>query len=274
MNISVATATYYFLPFDQTLEIIAGAGFRQVELDLYWHKGPWSMAEHLQGFRPREIARLIEACGLRVATIHDGSGMLDGAEFGGFIHPDLRDMLDALGYAPDCIVFHPPCLAGAKDPDWWRARAAETAQAMKAFSGERTAVTMENMPRLEGYYVPICTAEELLDFVSGYDLGATLDVTHCAQNGIDFIQAAKHLGQRLTSMHLSDFDKGRSHVFIGDGEMDFAAFFQQVDLSDLHSLTLECSPCHLGEDLRAMSQADFTVLLSEAKQRLVAFMST
>jgi sugar phosphate isomerase/epimerase len=271
MNIAVATATYYFLPFEQALAIIAGAGFEHIELDLYWEKGPWGMAEHLQGCSPREAARQIEAFGLHVATIHDGSGMMDGPQHGEYIHPDLRETLDAIGYAPGCIVFHPPCRAGAAAPGWWQSKAQETAQAMQAFAGEQTVVTMENLPRLAGYYVPITTVNELLDFVSVHDLGATLDVTHCAENGFDFIQAAKDLGQRLQSIHLSDFAAGRSHVFLGDGEMDFATFFRQVDLSGLKTLTLECSPGCLGEDPRQLDQAGFTQRLAEAKRRLLNF---
>ena len=54
MLISVATATFYFLPFEQALDIIAAAGFDYIELDLYWEKGRWAMAQHLKDLRVRK----------------------------------------------------------------------------------------------------------------------------------------------------------------------------------------------------------------------------
>ena len=47
MRISFATANFYFLPFDETLEIIAEAGFQNIELDLFWEWKQWTMAQHL-----------------------------------------------------------------------------------------------------------------------------------------------------------------------------------------------------------------------------------
>ena len=49
MQISIATANFYFLPFRQTLEIIAEAGFEQIELDLYWERGQWAMVANRIG---------------------------------------------------------------------------------------------------------------------------------------------------------------------------------------------------------------------------------
>jgi hypothetical protein len=35
MQLSVATASLYLQPFEQVLEMIAGAGFRNMELDMF-----------------------------------------------------------------------------------------------------------------------------------------------------------------------------------------------------------------------------------------------
>lgn len=43
MIFSTATANLYFYPFEQTLEIIAEAGFHNIELDLYWDRKDWAM---------------------------------------------------------------------------------------------------------------------------------------------------------------------------------------------------------------------------------------
>lgn len=77
MHISVATASFYFFSFEQALEIIAGAGFEQIELDLYWERGEWAMAQHLKGLDVRKVVRMVHRSGLRVSSIHDGGGVIE-----------------------------------------------------------------------------------------------------------------------------------------------------------------------------------------------------
>lgn len=48
MKIAVASATFYYLPFDETLDIVSKAGFKYIELDIYWKGGEWEMAQHLK----------------------------------------------------------------------------------------------------------------------------------------------------------------------------------------------------------------------------------
>ncbi len=86
MQISVATANYYQLPFEQALDIIAQAGFQTVELDLFWERKNWAMAQHLRGCAPRDVVRWIHQAGLKVSSIHDGGGVLDGPGFAPRVH--------------------------------------------------------------------------------------------------------------------------------------------------------------------------------------------
>jgi sugar phosphate isomerase/epimerase len=271
MLISIATATLYFFPFEQAVQTIAEAGFNHVELDFYWEGGESAMAQHLKGWSPREAVQLIHRAGLHVASIHDTGGVLDDANScRGFISPQLMEYVDQLGYAPDCIVLHTPHIEGDYDERWWQAISGEIVKAAEEYRQDGTAITIENMPLFPGYYVPLTKPDEMLAFVSENDLGVTLDTTHYAQIGIDITEAASVLREKVKTIHLGDYLDGSSHVFIGDGGLDFAGFFGALDLSSLHSVTLECSPAFLGEDASRLTEAEITGRLKIARQRLSA----
>ncbi len=270
MRISIATANFYFLPFQQTLEIIAQAGLEYIELDLYWERGEWAMAQHLKGMKVRKVVDMIDHFGLKVSSIHDTGGVLNDAHsIQGFINPQLEEYLDQLGYAPGCIVFHTPHIQGPYDQLWWQSVSDDIAKAAESYSSNETRVTLENMPFFDGYYVPLTTPQELLAFVSQNELGVTLDTTHYAQIGVDVVQAARMLRKKIKTIHLSDFLDGKTHVFIGDGELDWSGLFRVLELSTLHSITLECSVGFLGENTRDdMTQTEMVDRIKTAVSRL------
>ncbi len=232
MLLSVATANYYALPFEQTLEIIARSGFRYIELDLFWERKQWAVAQHLRGYAPREVVRLINQAGLDVASIHDAGGVLEEPDsVRGLINPQLADYLDQLGYAPGCLVFHTPHIEGEFDETWWRAISEQVREAFNPFRCAGRSITMENMPLFDGYCVPLVTPRQLLEFTCSAGLGITLDTTHYAQIGVDIVQAAQVLLGKVRTIHLGDYLAGRTHVFVGDGALDFPAFFGALDLA-------------------------------------------
>jgi hypothetical protein len=38
----------YSQPFEQALDIIAQAGFQNIELDLFWERKEWAVAQHYE----------------------------------------------------------------------------------------------------------------------------------------------------------------------------------------------------------------------------------
>jgi sugar phosphate isomerase/epimerase len=273
MQISIATANLYFLPFPQALEIVAEAGFEHIELDLYWERGQWAMAQHLKGMTISEVVNSIRHLGPKVASIHDTGGVVDNAHsIRGFINPELREYVERLGYAPGCIVFHTPHLEGPYNRPWWQTIADEIATAAASYRSSETSVTLENMPLFDGYYVPLTTPQELLAFVSRNELGVTLDTTHYAQIGVDVVQAARVLRDKIKTIHLSDFTASQPHVFIGDGDLDFTSLFRVLDLSTLHSITLECSVGFLGENPLDLPHMKIVDRLKTAMSRLQSWL--
>ena len=77
MQISAATANLYTKPFEQVLEIISEAGFQNIELDLFWGRKDWAMAQHLRNVPVKQVIHMVEASGLRIRSIHDGGGVLE-----------------------------------------------------------------------------------------------------------------------------------------------------------------------------------------------------
>lgn len=275
MHVSIATANFCFLPFQQTLDIIAEAGFEHIELDLHWERGEWAVAQHLKGVGVRQVVDMISRSGLTVSSIHDAGGVVDNAHsIQGFVNPQLREYVDRLGYAPGCIVFHTPHIEGPYDHRWWEAVSDDIVEAAESFGSSETSVTLENMPLFDGYYVPLTTPQELLAFVSKNELGVTFDTTHYAQIGIDIVEAARVLQRKIRTIHLSDFVDGNTHVFVGDGELDFGGLFRVLELSTLHSITLECSVGFLGKNTRNMTQTEMVDRLKTAMSRLRSWEAT
>lgn len=269
MLISVATANYYHLPFEQALEIIACSGIQHVELDLFWERKHWAMAQHLRGYAPRDVVRLVHQAGLKIASLHDGGGVLeDPGSVRGFINPQLADYLEALGEAPDCLVFHTPHIEGNFDGNWWRGFSGQIITALQPYRNLGSAVTIENMPFFDGYSVPLITPEQLLAFVQEAGVGVTLDTTHYAQIQVDIVQAARTLYGKVKTIHLSDYIDGKPHVFPGDGELNLSGFFRALDRSTLRAVTLECAPIRLGEDSVLLDSAALSERVSTGRTRI------
>jgi sugar phosphate isomerase/epimerase len=269
MHISISTANLYFKPFFQVLELIAEAGFQNIELDLYWERKHLAMAQHLKGIPAKEVVKMIEQAGLRVSSIHEGGGVLeDKVSYDGYISPMLDEVLDALGYAPDCLVFHAPQIEGDPDPDWAKRVQEIILPPLENYRDACRFITIENLPHFDGYYVPIIDPEELMTFVTKNDLYVTLDTTHYAQDGIDLLQAAIALGPRIKTTHLSDYLNGRTHVFIGEGILDLNQYFGVIKLFDLQTITIESSFSTSGKSDQEMSDGELVSRMKEAKQRV------
>ena len=273
MQLSVATANLYFRPFEQVLEIIAEAGFQNIELDLFWTRKEWAVAQHLKDLPAKSVMQLIQGYGLRISSIHDAGGVLENAHSTlGFINPILDQYLEAMGYAPDCLVFHTPHIEGNPGTGWWERISSEILRSLEKYRQACAFVTIENMPFFDGYFVPMTTPEELDAFVANNGLSVTLDTTHYAQIGTELLEAARILSANIKTIHLSDYKAGRTHVFIGEGELDLAGFFGVVDKGRLNAVTLECSLASINNSDREMSHKALVSRMKEARMRLERYL--
>ena len=101
-------------------------------------------------------------------------------------------------------------------------------------------VCIENLLNFDGYIVPLLDPNEMLLFAEEANIHVTFDTTHYAQCNIDICNALSILKNRIKTVHLSDYIDGKSHVFLGDGCLDFTNFAKGLNLDFLHSITIEC----------------------------------
>ena len=118
------------------------------------------------------------------------------------------------------------------------------------------------MPFFESYITPLTEPEEMNAFLMEADIFVNVDTTHYAQCNIELNDAAYHLKERVKTIHLSDYHDGKSHIFIGDGELNFHEFAQKLNLDLLHAVTIECGVPAGNED-----HAYIIEKYKEAKQR-------
>ncbi len=273
MHISFATANLYQEPFEDVLEMIAEAGYDAIELDLFWERKEWAMAQHLRGWSPKQVVASIERCGLRLSSIHDDGGVLNDPEtVAGYINPALAETIDALGYAPGCLVFHTPHVEGTQDASWWGRIEPRIAAALRPYQELGPVVTVENMPHFDGYSVPLLTPQALADFTQRFGLGVTLDTTHYAQMGTDVVAASRALNSQTRTIHLSDYQAGRAHVFVGEGELDLAGVFAALDTQRLHAVTVECSLARGNGAGQPLARAEKVARMREARVRTEAYL--
>ncbi len=268
-TISFATANLYFHPFEAALEIIAEAGFQNIELDLFWERKEWAMAQHLRGFAPKEVARMVRRSGLKITSIHDTGGILEKADSTlGFINPALDEYLGCLDSTPDCLVFHSPHTEGDPDAGWWERISGRIAADLDRYRKAGACVTIENMPNFSGYAISLIAPAALNAFAAQKGVGVTLDTTHYAQIGVDIIEAAQILKENIRTIHLSDYLAGRTHVFVGEGALPLPGLFAAIDRERLCAVTLECSLSTINKPAQEMEKAELVGRLSEVHNKV------
>lgn len=253
MRVSVATATFYHLPFEEAIEIICRAGFDGIELDLYWQGGDWRVAQHLEGVPSKDTLRMIGEAGLEVVSLHDAGGVIE-ADGDAAIDVQVHEFLAQVTKPLDYLVVHTPHRKTQHGAEWWASYQPRFAEDLRAYS-RYCRIAVENMPALPGYHVPLLSPGELRDFAERHDVSVALDTTHYAQIGVDICAAAETLGRRIGCVHLSDFAEGSTHLPIGEGVLDLTGFLHIVKRCEQSNLsaggprivvTLECAvdPSH------------------------------
>jgi len=239
MNISIATATFYYIPFTEALDLIKAAGFDSVELDTYWTGGEnWEVTQHLRNIRPREVLKIIKESGLRINSLHDMGGVIFH-DTDTVISRDIFEYIEYGGEDIPCIVFHAPHKK-TEDKSWWARYCQKAAEDLKALN-DKFLICIENIQNFPGYQTSLIDPGEMLDFVKENGLYINMDTTHYAQCGIDIVSTAKFSRDFVKGVHFSDYMDGKRHLFPGEGALDLKGFVNSLKLDSLHAFTLECN---------------------------------
>ncbi len=244
MKIAMATANFYMIPFDKTLNIIAKSGYEYIELGGYWKGGDsWEAAQHIKSMKPKEVINLVKKSGLKIAAYHDMGGVIDERQES-IINPDTYEYL-SLTDIP-CVIFHTPHCK-TDDVLWWQRYKERAIKDLYDIAQERIAC-IENMAQFKNYIVPLIEPKEMLEFTNEANIYCTIDTTHYAECNINISYAANVLKDRVKTIHLSDYQNGKSHLFIGDGELKFSSFYDNLNTSNLYMTTIECAiPIESGQ---------------------------
>lgn len=239
MNISIATATFFNIPFVKALDLIKLAGFETIELDTYWTGGDnWEVTQHLRNIRPKEVLKIVKESGLKINSLHDLGGVIF-KDTDSVIAADTYEYLEFGEKDIPCIVFHAPHKK-TDDRSWWsryRKKAAEDLIQLRS----KYLVCIENIQCFPGYQTSLIDPSEMLDFVKENGLYINMDTTHYAQCGIDIAAVAKASRDYIKGVHFSDYKDGRRHLFPGEGVLDLKGFLKELKSGSIHAMTLECN---------------------------------
>ena len=237
MNIAISTGTFYHVPFHKTLEMIKKSGFDYIELLPYWEGGDsWAMGQHLKNISPKESLKIIKECGLKISSLHDGGGVIEVGK-NSIVAKSTFEFLEYGENDIPCIVFHVPHKK-TDDIKWYDAYRVIVGDDLRAIKNK--IICIENLPNFDGFAALSSEPCDLLEFSKENEIYITIDTTHYAEMGIDIIEAAKILKERVRTVHLSDYLAPKRHVFVGEGILDLRGFINQLDISRLHAVTIEC----------------------------------
>ena len=172
---------------------------------------------------------------------------------------------------PPCISFHAPHGRDLTN-NWWETFSIKFGKLLTDFQKKCPIITVENMPDFIGFYNPLKDPEDLKSFTELYDLGITFDTTHYAEIGINIVDTLKILNKNIRTIHLSDFSDEGSHLLIGEGDINWKDFFKNLNYSNLHTITLECSMANKMKSIFKMTKSELIARLIKAKTRLTDYL--
>ncbi|HJS26321.1 MAG TPA: sugar phosphate isomerase/epimerase [Actinomycetota bacterium] len=211
-----STISVFSKPIDEAFGLIADAGFDGIEIMVT--KDPDTRDE-------RRIRELSEDHGLPVAAIHAPFLLVTRRVWG--VDPVGKiDRALELARAVDAplVVVHPPYR-------WQRGYRRWLDERLPAIAEERPTVAVENMfpMRVRGRSVATVHARQSLEDLARSPR-VVLDTSHAAVAGLDPVDLADRLGDRLAHVHLSN-NAGRgwdSHLPLDQGVLDLGRFLEAL----------------------------------------------
>jgi sugar phosphate isomerase/epimerase len=217
ISVQCSTGPFWAFELDHALDIVAAAGFTEVEL---------MVTRDPQTQEPETPLRLAEERGLRIASIHGPFLVVSKSVWG--MDPIAKiergiDMCKAVGART--LIVHPPFL-------WERTYARWIGEdALARFEEDGVPVVVETMypkwvagRRLRGYR-----------WLDPHELVAAcphvaLDTSHLAVSRLDILDAYGILAPKLEHIHLSDnLGDGRDgHLGLGDGTLPIDRFLGEL----------------------------------------------
>lgn len=237
-HLACSTGAFFARPLDEAFDLIAGSGFRDVEV-VVTHDPATRQASRL-----RELSG---ARGLTIRAIHAPFLLMTRRVWGTDpIGKIERSVELARQTGVPVVVVHPPYR-------WQRSYRRWLEERIERLSGEEgVAVAVENMFPIRlagGRTVTLHAGQEIQTWERFPHV--VLDTSHAAVAGLDVVATAARLGERLAHVHLSN-NAGRgwdSHLPVDEGVLPLDDLLEELASSAFAgTITLELDlRQHLGD---------------------------
>jgi sugar phosphate isomerase/epimerase len=204
---------------------------------MHWKGGvDWEVSQHLKNIEPYEVINIISKSGLELISIHDCGGVIEPGVPSAINH-QIHKYLNVYKQKDLFLVFHVPHTQKCQDDNWWAEYINIFEQDLACFDPKT--VCIENLPRFNGYFVPLLTPEEMFAFLCKNGFYSNIDITHYAEIDVDVYEAINILRKKVKTVHLSNFIKGNSHLSTRKGQLDISKIISSFDQTITEAVTLE-----------------------------------
>jgi sugar phosphate isomerase/epimerase len=230
---------------------IQGAGFTRLDLAVIPGFCDHFDAVRRSGAEREDFVGLIRNSGFEVPTVTAVPGHFNepGVLFEAIFQAALAYLKLTALLGADALNLH--CGLPIEDRRLFRDEAILQARGLKRIAQEAGRMGLRiniEAPHRNGLCRTLEEAEFLMERISEPNVFFLLDVTHVQAGGASPVEAVRRFRGRIGHVHLRDGEGENIFLVPGEGDIDFRAFFEELERSDYHGLcALELEGC--GESL-------------------------
>jgi sugar phosphate isomerase/epimerase len=217
-------------PFDSALDAIARLGFDEMDVGAVPGFCEHYLATDSNAATRQAFVAQVQAAGVRVRTINADPGCFHapGADPSSIRHAFheyvlLARQLGAVGVSVGTGIPVERAAVGSA-----LARTARGLSDLAAVAADEGLQLLVEAPHTMQLCTTVDLACELADQVAGENVRLTLDSSHVHVSGASLPATARSFGSRLAHVHLRDARGRDFHYAIGEGDIEFAAFFEAL----------------------------------------------
>ncbi|MBQ7688026.1 MAG: sugar phosphate isomerase/epimerase [Clostridia bacterium] len=225
-EIGVSSACYYPLETEKSLIKLAEIGVRCAELFLN------SPSETEPAFTDM-LRRIKDKAGMRIVSVHPYMSFAESFFLFSSYERRYRDILPLYEHlfettaelGADYFVFHGAKIPGSIEDDLYFERFAELTRLGKKYGVQVCQENVVHYRSEDPAYISRMAAGV------GEDFGFVLDIKQARRAGFDWHDFTNTLTPYIRHVHISDYTQQKDCVTPGDGEFDFAGFFNEMKSS-------------------------------------------
>lgn len=227
MKIGISTACFYPSYIEDSVEQIAKLGFKDIEIFV-------NSESEFSNQYIKALSKVLRSYDITVVSVHPFTSAVEGL----FLFSEYQRRTD------DCLdqyerYFEASGELGAKYFTFHGERNIPLSQSSRSLGDRRIEVYEQLCDRADKHGIVV--AQENVDWCKSRDpeflsmlasnvtrLGFTLDIKQAHRSGHHWREYTEALGNRITNIHINDFDEQHSCLLPGEGNMEFDNFFSTM----------------------------------------------